>query len=65
MRVSTAAFLAIVLSASALFVWSQTKPTVPIQLSSPAKASNSLSDVLGLHSAPGVRDLPSQAFDAH
>jgi len=65
MRISVAACLAIALSASAVLIWSQRTPTAPIQLSSPAKASNSLSDVLGLHSAPGVKELASQAFDAH
>ena len=65
MRISIAASMAIVLGVAALIVWSQTKSSIPIELSSSAKASNSLSTVLELHSAPSVRDLPSQAYDAY
>ena len=65
MRISIAASIAVVLGAAALMVWSQTKSSIPIEISSSAKASNSLSTVLDLHSAPSVRELPSQAFDAY
>jgi ABC-type nickel/cobalt efflux system permease component RcnA len=65
MRISLAASAALVLGIAALMIWSQTKSNIPIEISSSAKASDSLSTVLDLHSTQSVRELPSQTFDAY